>query len=60
MKYVCIPVEIKEAQLKELWTDSDKCRLNKNYFLKGYFEDYDLNFGGCEVINSGGFTCKIS
>ena len=38
---------------KELWTDSDNCGLNKNSFVKGYFEDFDSDLGGTKVIGSG-------
>ena len=53
LKCVHIPLEIKEAQLKELWTDwHENCGLSKNYFWKGYLEDYDSDIGGTKMIGS--------
>lgn len=54
MEYVHIRVEIKEAQLRELWTDRhDNCRLS----IKGYLEDYNLNSGENTAVE--GITCEI-
>ena len=47
MKCVRIPLEIEEAQLKELWADSH------DNFLKGLFYLEDFEFGGTKVIGSG-------